>query len=1056
MKPILLEMTAFGSYAEKTEVDFGRLTQGLYLITGDTGAGKTTIFDAIMFALYGTASGSDRTPEMMHCDFVDKSTDTAVRFTFRQGGRDYTAERTIHYRKKRGAENQFGDGLLDATLWEPEKDPLTGSTKVTERCTQLLGLNAEQFKKIVMLAQGEFKEFLKADSDKKNEILGKLFDNSVYVRYRELLKGARELLRKEREAHRNAAADTMQNFFRLPEEAEQEDFLPEHPKLLEHLSMLVQTDEGCMRAAETERETSQQKKSALDERKGAAVGQNALLDELAAKQKHLAALEGQAEEMERLQKAHDAAEKALHMVQPKRELLEQAEQAFLRAETEIAELEKQLEEQEKTAALAEADVKADEGVKTEIDSLSLAIQTLEQTLPQYEELDGKNAEKQKKETEIKEGAQELAKLETQKEQKKAALERIGAELAALAGIDAQTVVLENEYTQVKRDTAALMGEKGILFRVESVILDEKTLQVQRETLRVQTAEAADAEAQYHSLYQAFIGGQAGLIAEGLRQELAEKGSACCPVCRSAFRTGEECAFAPLAEDTPTEAKVAAAKRSHEKKEQERAAQAESVIALQSAIGKEKESILREVQLLIPECEGWDMLAAEGFLARKAEAFRQAERGRKASLQEARTKQARSRELAEKREKTEKICKKLEDDFSQKKEEQNTYLLALGRLETEISALQKQLKYSDKAAADAEIQARKGQRKQLVEQVRSNQERLTAVLQERDTTNGSLRNKRDSLPALAQSRADMADVLRGALAESGFSDVAEADRALLPLEGRSGGEWLREQRETLEQYRNDCKNTRERICALAEQTRGAVYTDISVLGEQIAQAEMFLRTANEACVQWEKRLENHRITRERIAGAKSALTESDRAWNRLDRLADLAAGTSGEGGKLSFDRYVMGAVFQEILELANQRLNIMSGGKYELIHQTGAGRRNAKAGLEVEVLDMATGRQRSSKSLSGGETFLVSLALALGLSDVVQSHAGGRKIDALFIDEGFGSLDSDTLDTALYVLNQLTEGSCLVGIISHVGRLEESIPQKIRVRNNGGGSRLQFE
>lgn len=1056
MKPILLEMTAFGSYAEKTEVDFGRLTQGLYLITGDTGAGKTTIFDAIMFALYGTASGSDRTPEMMHCDFVDKSVDTAVRFTFRQGGRDYAVERTIHYRKKRGAENQFGDGLLDATLWEPEKDPLAGSTKVTERCTQLLGLNAEQFKKIVMLAQGEFKEFLKADSDKKNEILGKLFDNSVYVRYRELLKGARELLRKERETHRNTAADTMQNFFRLPEDAEQEDFLPEHPKLLEHLSILVQTDEGCLRAAKTEREACQQKKSALDERKGAAAGQNALLDELAAKQEQLAALEGQAEEMERLQKAHDAAEKALHIVQPKREQLEQAKQAFLRAETEIAELEKQLEEQEKTAALAEVEVKADETVKTEIDSLSLAIQTLEQTIPQYEELDGKNTEKQKKETEIKEGARELAELEMQKEQEKAALEGISAELAALAGIDAQTVALENEYTQAKRDAAAFMGEKGILSRVESVFLDEKTLQAQRDTLRVQTADAADAEAQYHSLYQAFISGQAGLIAEGLRQEIAEKGAACCPVCRTAFQTGEKCVFAPLSEDTPTEAKVAAAKRSHEKKEQERATQAESVIALQSAIGKEKESILREVQPLIPECENWDMLAAEGFLVQKAEAFRQAETERKAALQEARTKQTRSRELAEKREKTEEICKKLEDAFSQKKEKQNAYMLAFGRLETEISALQKQLKYPDKAAADTEIREQKVQREQLAEQVRKNQERFTAVLRERDNTNGSLRNKRDSLPTLAQSRADAAAVLRDALAESGFSDVAEADRALLPLKGRNGGEWLREQRETLEQYRNDCKNTRERICTLAEQTRGAAYTDLSALGEQIAQAETALRGANEACVQWEKRLENHFTTRERVAEAKAALAESDAAWNQLDRLADLAAGTSGEGGKLSFDRYVMGAVFQEILELANQRLNIMSGGKYELIHQLGAGRRNAKAGLEVEVLDMATGRQRSSKSLSGGETFLVSLALALGLSDVVQSHAGGRKLDALFIDEGFGSLDSDTLDTALYVLNQLTEGSCLVGIISHVGRLEESIPQKIRIRNNGRGSRLQFE
>jgi len=1056
MKPILLEMTAFGSYAEKTEVDFGRLTHGLYLITGDTGAGKTTIFDAIMFALYGTASGSDRTPEMMHCDFVDKSVDTAVRFTFRQDGRDYTVERTIHYRKKRGAENQFGDGLLDATLWEPEKDPLTGSTKATERCTRLLGLNAEQFKKIVMLAQGEFKEFLKADSDKKNEILGKLFDNSVYVRYRELLKGARELLRKEREAHRNTAADTMQNFFRLPEDAEQEDFLPEHPKLLEHLFTLVRADERCLCAAKTEQEACQQKKSALDEGKGAAVGQNTLLDEFAAKREHLALLEGRAEEMEWLQKAHDAAEKALHLVQPKRELLEQAEQAFLHTETEIAELEKQLEEQEKIAALAEADVKADEAVKTEIDRLSLAIQTLEQTLPQYEELDGKNAEKQKKETEIAKNVRELAKLEIQKEQEKAALERIGAELAALAGIDVQTIALENEYMQAKRDTDAFTGEKGILSRVESVFSDEKTLQAQRDTLRVRTAEAADAETQYHSLYQAFIGGQAGLIAEGLRQEIAEKGTACCPVCRSSFRMGEKFAFAPLAEDTPTEAKVSAAKRSHEKKEQERAAQAESVIALQSAIGKEKESILREIQPLMPECGGWDMLAAEGFLARKAEAFRQTETERKASWQEACAKQARNRDLAEEREKTEETCKKLEDVFSQKKEEQNACMFALGRLETEICALQKQLKYLDKAAADAEIRVQKARQELLAGQVRANQERLAAVVRERDTTNGSLRNKRDSLPALAQRRADASYVLRDVLAESGFSDVAEADRALLPIGERNGGEWLREQRETLEQYRNDCKNTRERICSLAEQTRGAAYTDLSALGEQIVQAETALRAANEACVQWEKRLENHRTTQERVAEAKNALAESDAAWNKLDHLADLAAGTSGEGGKLSFDRYVMGAVFQEILELANQRLNIMSGGKYELIHQPGAGRRNARAGLEVEVLDMATGRQRSSKSLSGGETFLVSLSLALGLSDVVQNHAGGRKLDALFIDEGFGSLDSDTLDTALHVLNQLTEGSCLVGIISHVGRLEESIPQKIRVRNSGGGSRLQFE
>lgn len=202
------------------------------------------------------------------------------------------------------------------------------------------------------------------------------------------------------------------------------------------------------------------------------------------------------------------------------------------------------------------------------------------------------------------------------------------------------------------------------------------------------------------------------------------------------------------------------------------------------------------------------------------------------------------------------------------------------------------------------------------------------------------------------------------------------------------------------------------------------------------------------------LDNHCTTTNKVVQAIQSKSKSEHAWNRLNRLANLAIGTSGEGGKLSFDRYVMGAVFREILEMANQRLNIMSGGKYELIHQLSVDRQNSTAGLDVEVLDMVTGKQRNSKSLSGGESFLVSLSLALGLSDVVQAHAGGKKLEALFIDEGFGSLDSNTLDIALDVLNQLTEGNCLVGIISHVSKLEESIPQKIRVKNSERGSSLQ--
>ena len=200
MRPLYLEMTAFGSYAEKTALPFEELRHGLYLVTGDTGAGKTTIFDAIMFALFGVASGSDRTSDMLHCDYVPKSVDTAVKLRFSQNGKEYTVERRIHFSKVQGTKDQYRDGKPEALLTEPDAAPIEGAKKVTDRCEELLGLNAEQFSRIVMLAQGEFKKFLKANSDEKNEILGKLFDHSVYVYYQNLLLEARDALSRRRGA----------------------------------------------------------------------------------------------------------------------------------------------------------------------------------------------------------------------------------------------------------------------------------------------------------------------------------------------------------------------------------------------------------------------------------------------------------------------------------------------------------------------------------------------------------------------------------------------------------------------------------------------------------------------------------------------------------------------------------------------------------------------------------------------------------------------------------------------------------------------------------------
>ena len=265
-----------------------------------------------------------------------------------------------------------------------------------------------------------------------------------------------------------------------------------------------------------------------------------------------------------------------------------------------------------------------------------------------------------------------------------------------------------------------------------------------------------------------------------------------------------------------------------------------------------------------------------------------------------------------------------------------------------------------------------------------------------------------------------------------------------------------QTKAVHDYDNECRNTQNRIAELEKETEGKNYTDLDELDGRIAAKEVEQRAADAEYNAGNNTLEAHRRIFEKAGEYKADLASTDSAWLRLDKLAALAVGSAGDGGKLSFDRYVMGAVFREILEMANRRIDIMSGGRYELVHKPDSDRRNAKAGLDIEVMDTSIGKARPSSLLSGGEGFYASLSLALGLSDVVQNHAGGKSMDALFIDEGFGTLSADVMDKAMEVLNQLSAGKRLVGIISHMDKLDESIPQKLRVSCDEKGSHIHPE
>ena len=1046
MRPLYLEMTAFGSYAGTTALPFEKLTHGLYLVTGDTGAGKTTIFDAIMFALYGSASGSDRSPDMLHCDHVPKSEDTVVRLRFAQGGKDYEVERRLHFSKKRGTD-QYNDARPDAQLIEPDREPTEGASKVTARIEALLGLNAEQFRKIIMLAQGEFREFLNADSDKKNEILGRLFDSAPYVWYQNLLAGARDELKARRAGQSEKLRALMENVFQPPA-GELEDYQAGHPRLLENLAALIEQEAQGLRELENARGELNKQIAALNTQKGAAEADNARLAELQRVQSALAELEAKSVEIEARRAAWALAEKAVHRAKPAMDEAQKAGTALAATRAEIEALNSQLVSYRDAVQAAEETVEADAETSAALGQFAAEIRDIALKLPRYEELEKKAEEKAAAEKAGSKAAQALA-----GEIKK--LDTLSAETAALRE---QYRALDNADSEAEaakhldeRARETVQALAGIRAETDAIRTLEGDLTARQERLEQLTGKAAQAEAKYAALYRRFIAGQAGLLASDLRRRLKEDGEAACPVCRTRLDREAVERLPALTEDTPDQERVDAAKAEHEKAERLRAEQATGRAALAAAIDSRVAALLERALPLLPGCNGWEDLRDGAELDEAAEAAAQKQTEADHALAEAEKRKAerqKIRELLPQKEQAQETARVRIEELNREVQTQD----GIAReAEAVLRELRKQLCFPDAEAAKAEQKALEEKRDRLTSLLQSHREALEGARQQLDTAQGSLAEKEKLATKQESALADASTALAATLAETGFADTDAVLAALSPVGADAEG-WLKAEQQAFIAHAETLRHTKEQAARLEEQTAGKSFTDLSALDEALAQLGGEYDAANGSCARQAALVRNHTDVREQAKALRAELEASEGAWTRLDRLAALAVGSSG----LSFDRYVMGAVFREILEAANRRMELMSGGRYTLMHKTGADRRNAKAGLEIEVLDNSTGQLRPSGSLSGGEGFFTSLALALGLSDVVQNHAGGRQMDALFIDEGFGTLSDDVLDRALDVLNQLTEGNRLVGIISHVDKLDESIAQKVRVKNTGKGSTLTLE
>ena len=1059
MRPVVLTMKAFGSFAKTTTVRFTDFQSGLYLIVGETGAGKTTIFDAIVFALFGAASGSNRKPDMMHSDYVERSEDTEVELTFDQGGKRYTVTRTIHFRRKRGTADEYGGGALDAVLCPQEGTPVRGHAAVTKRCEELLGLSADQFRKIVMLAQGEFREFLSADAAKKSDILGRLFDSSEYVRFQNLLVMSRAALAEKRKRYRDAADAVMNTMFRLPEGAAPEDeaqYLPGNPELPDNLDRLIAAEAREAEELDAKKAAAQKAVDVINNRMGAAERDNRKLEELLAARERGQRLEERREEMALLARRYAQAEKAWRRVCPFREKWDTAREAAEKTALDIAALQERIARLTEAQARAQEILSSDEAAKQRVAAFGAEERNLADSFPLYDELAEKLPALKQATSAARERKERLAGAEARRQDAADALERDRKEGALLENADAEAARAESRLEAAAASVDEWRGDGGIVQGVRKARKAEEALRKDEAALSELSRSAAEAERRYHEAYQAFISGQSGLLAARLDRELSESGSAVCPVCRTAFRAGQKHEFAPFVEGTPTQAEVDAAKTDFERSEAKRVDRSSDLEKRRAALSSQRDSLLARAKKLLSDCEGWEQLAAEDYLDAASARFEQAEAEARSACGEAAKKQKRRRALKDESEKLSAELTALARELEDGRKALADMEKSAAALDAEVKSLGAILPFKTRAAAEAKRGELVRERDALNKTIAAHQAAHEAARAALDRAGGERTAKETALPGLRDAENKAKAAFDSSLAENGFSDSAELEAALEPMGNADRESWLTRQQEAIHTYRNDCANAEVRIRELTEETKELRYTNLEELKKQLGEAGEARDTAEAVCNAQKERLKNHREVRSRVIGALAGLSKTDGAWERLDRLAELALGPNAEGGRLSFERYVMGSIFREVLSMANRRLDVMSGGRYSLVHTRNAGRSNAAAGLEIEVLDAATGRQRPAGSLSGGESFQVSLSLALGLSDVVQSRAGGIGLDTVFIDEGFGALDSGALDSAIAVLGQLTEGNRLVGIISHVDKLEESIPQKLRVKKTSRGSELRSE
>ena len=925
MKPLKLTMSAFGSYAGKNVIDFTGQQQGIFLITGDTGAGKTTIFDAITYALYNQTSGGERNGNMMRSQYAQPETETYVELEFLYRGQTYRVRRNPDYKITKTLKNgkireqkvphSVELTLPDGTVF-PEKKNATDA-----KIIEILGLTADQFSQIVMIAQGDFLKLLYTKSDERKMIFSKLFRTDIYWKIQENLR--RKSMEMDERIQENDRAFEQEKSRIMP--------LPESEEI--PLDELVERLRERLKDALKEQNLRRANVEELNKKITKYEEINKLfvsLEKIRQTGKELEAR--QAESKERRQQIENArkADKVLVAEQQnlrQQQEVEQSAQAIAKMTETLA------NNQEMFETLKTQQQEAEAKQKREAADIQKKMLALEQSFPSYEALQNARSEEQ---------------------QAKKVWEDLGK-------------TSEESFHKKEAGIAALKEQQK---RQEQVV--EQTKKNWEQT----SLSASESAKHYEHMYEAFLKEQAGILAENLSAGCP------CPVCGSTIHPDP----AKLSDHAVTELEVEQAKKTRAAAEEKR----DLAYAAFEAEKTEKQKLAQAV-----EKEEADFVLAQTI----------AKQQRKEAEQNYVSLQKIAEQIRE---------KLVYPSLAEAKKQYAAMQKALEAAEQEIA--KKRQKVSELAEA---MNTLKGQK--LAEEENQKTAKKLAVKTEKEYVK--------------------------LLEKSGFASEETYHLAILPERSRSKLE--REEKE----YESQCLRQQSEQKLLEKQVSGKTYTDTTELNEQLKVEKQALKEAEKTYMELHTAYENDRSVLQNCAVYLEKGKKLESEDQVIKSLSKTANGRLSGSAKIDFETYIQRQYFKQIIHEANKRLLTMSNHQFilKLKEEANTGRKTNE-GLDLSVYSLVTDSERDVKTLSGGESFLAALAMALGLSDIVERSAGAIHPDMMFIDEGFGSLDAQSRQQAIEVLAELAGDSRMVGIISHVTELKEQIDRKLVVSRTDKGSR----